>query len=104
MRQINTNPTTKEEATRMAKVSRRWQAITYTDYSLSKIKSRGTRFSPEECAALEEMLQRYGWRRAPGAGLSREVCWEGGFGRLDDAPWSLQRACAQLFDAIARSM
>lgn len=104
MREINTNPTTKEEATRMAKVSRRWKAITYTDYSLSKIKSRGTRFSPEERAALEEMLQRHGWRRVDKPWPCREVCWEGGFGRLDDAPWSLQRACAHLFAAIARSM
>lgn len=107
MKDINTNPTTKEEATRMAKVSHRWTANCYRfdwDRRVYKLTKRGTRFSPAERAALEEMLQRHGWRRTPGAGPSREVCWEGGFGRLDDAPWSLQRACAHLFEAIARSM
>lgn len=107
MKHINTNPTTKEEAIRMAKVSHRWTANCYRfdwDRGVYKLTKRGTRFNPAERAALEEMLQRHGWRRAPEDALGDETCWKGGLGRWDEGAWSTQRACAQLFEAIARSM
>lgn len=104
---INANPTTKEEATRMAKASRRWMANCYRrdwDRNTYKLTKRGTRFTPAERKALHEALRRHGWRLAPEDSISGEECWKGGLGRWDEGAWSTQRACAQLFDAIARSM
>jgi hypothetical protein len=105
--EINTNPTTKQEATRMAKMADRWKANCYRfdyDRGAYKLTKRGTHFTLAERAALEEMLQRHGWRLAPEDALNGETCWKGGLGRLDEGAWSTQRACAQLFSAIARSM
>lgn len=107
MREINTTPTTKEEAIRMAKMADRWTANCYRfdwDRGVYKLTKRGTRFTPAERVALEEMLQRHGWRRAPEDAINDATCWKGGLGRWDEGAWSTQRACAQLFDAIARSM